>query len=343
MNVKRQFAEVYNMIAKSRVLALQAINKELIELYWQVGSYIFQQVHEEKWGKGVVKNLANYLKKEEPDLKGFSAQNLWRMRQFFEVYETHSHLHSLLKEIPWSAHLHLLSKTESIEEKEFYLRMAVRERYSVRELERQINNALYERFKAGKYPKTPNKISEPPLNQHFKELYVLDFLELPSSHTEKDLQKAIVANLRAFIIELGSEFCFLGEEYRVQVGSTDFFIDLLFYHRELKCLVPIELKKAKFRPEFLGKMNFYLEALDRDVKKPHENPSVGIILCNDREERIVEYALSRNISPLMVAEYETKLIPKEKLKAKVEVFCAAIESSLDAAKEEQASGFRSTG
>lgn len=160
----------------------------------------------------------------------------------------------------------------------------------------------------------------PELNAHFKDLYVLDFLNLSERHTEKDLQNAILKNLKTFILELGSDFTFIGEEYRIQVGNNDFYIDLLFYHRELQCLVPIDpiaigLKIDKFQPEYLGKMNFYLEALDRDVKKPHENPSVGIILCIDKDDQSVEYALSRNISPLLVAEYETKLIPKGKLYA----------------------------
>ncbi len=169
----------------------------------------------------------------------------------------------------------------------------------------------------------------PELNAHFKDLYVLDFLNLPDQHSEKDLQKAILKNLKNFILELGSDFTFIGEEYRIQVGNNDFYIDLLFYHRELQCLVPIELKIDKFQPEYLGKMNFYLEALDRDVKKPHENPSVGIILCRDKDDQTVEYALSRNMSPTLVAEYETKLIPKGKLKAKMQEIYALAKSEED--------------
>ncbi len=327
MEMSQQFAEVYDLIRQARERALRAVNKELIELYWKVGEYISLRVEQEKWGKGVVKELASYLRQAEPDLKGFSPQNLWRMKQFFEAYVGNEKLSPLVRELSWTNNLVILSRTKDEMEREFYLRLSIRERYSKRSLERAINSLTFERVVTTDQKLSP-AVAElhPELNAHFKDLYVLDFLNLPDQHSEKELQKAILSNLKDFILELGSDFTFVGEEYRIQVGNTDFFIDLLFYHRELQCLVPVELKIDKFQPEYLGKMNFYLEALDRDVKKPHENPSVGIILCKDKDDQVVEYALGRNMSPTLVSEYETKLIPKGKLKAKMEEIYALAEA-----------------
>jgi predicted nuclease of restriction endonuclease-like (RecB) superfamily len=169
---------------------------------------------------------------------------------------------------------------------------------------------------------TPNSpiAQTPNLTGVFRDSYVLDFLNLPPSHSEDDLQTALVRCLKDFILELGRDFSFLGQEYRLQVGNSDFFIDLLFYHRELQSLVAFELKIDKFKPEYLGQLEFYLEALDRDIKKPHENPSIGVLLCRDKDDEVVEYALSRVLSPTIVAEYETKLIPKETLRQKLNEF-----------------------
>ena len=154
----------------------------------------------------------------------------------------------------------------------------------------------------------------------FKDTYILDFLNLPEAHSEKDLQQSVVSNLRQFILEFGRDFTFVGQEYRIQVGKNDYFIDLLFFHRGLRCLVMFELKIDDFKPEYLGKLSFYLEALDRDVKKPDENPSVGIILCKSKDDEVVEISLSRNLSPALVAEYKTKLIPKKVLEKKLHEF-----------------------
>ena len=306
------------MIVGARERVFRTVNKELIELYWKVGEYISLRVVEESWGKGVVASLASFLKEKEPDLRGFSARNLWRMKQFFETYRDFPKLSPLLTEIPWSAHLHLLSKTKSTEEKEFYLHLARREKYSVRQLERQIDSALFERVIISE-TKLPTALTElrPELNKIYRDTYALDFLNLPDSHSEADLQKSILKNLRKFIVEIGNDFTFMGEEFRVQVGKHDYFIDLVFYHRELRCLVAFELKIDEFKPEYIGKMNFYLEALDRDVRKEHENPSVGIILCKEKDQEVVEYALSRSLSPTMISEYQTKLIAKSTLQSKL--------------------------
>ena len=208
-------------------------------------------------------------------------------------------------------------KTES--ERLFYLELAATERYSTRELDRQINSGIFERTRLADI-KILQTTHPKPLAGIFRDSYVLDFLNLPSNHSENDLKTALASCLKKFVLELGRDFTFLGEEYRIQVGNSDFFIDLLFYHRELQSLVAFELKIDKFRPEYLGQLEFYLEALDRDIKKPHENPSIGVLLCRDKDDEVVEYALSRSISPTVVAEYEIKLIPKELLRRKLNEF-----------------------
>ncbi|ODS34934.1 MAG: hypothetical protein A7316_04695 [Candidatus Altiarchaeales archaeon WOR_SM1_86-2] len=321
MEIEKQFVEVTELIRKARYNALKSVNTELVNLYWEVGEYISKKVESAEWGKGIVQTLAVYLKQNMPGLKGFSAQNMWRMKQFYETYRDNPKLSTLLRELTWSSHLHILSKTKSIEEKEFYLRLAIKERYPVRELERQIDRGVYERTmlsdtKALKVSPVATQI-HPDISSAFKDTYVLDFLDLPERFSEKDLRKAIIQNLKHFILEFGRDFTFIGEEYRLQVGNNDYFIDLLFFHRELQCLVVVELKIDDFKPEYLGKLNFYLEALDRDVKKLHENPSVGVILCKSKDDEVVEYALSRNLSPALISEYKTKLIDKRILQRKL--------------------------
>lgn len=240
-----------------------------------------------------------------------------------------------MREISWSNNLHILSKTKSIEEKEYYIRLCIKEKYSARELARQIDSAHFERSMLSK-GKVLTNITEtyPKGSNMFEDSYVLEFLNLPEKFYEKDLQKAIIHNLKKFILEFGKDFIFIGEEYKLQVGNNDYYIDLLFYNRELSCLVAFELKIDDFKPEYLGKLNFYLEALDKDVKKPHENPSVGIILCKSKDDDVVEYALNRNLSPALVAEYQTKLLDKKLMQQKLhEIF----ELSMEQVEEENIS------
>lgn len=327
MDLEQQFHEIIQLIRAAKYRALKSVNVELINLYWHVGEYISGKVEGAEWGTGVVSELALYLKRTQPDLKGFSDKSLWRMKQFYETYQGVEKLSTLLRELPWSSHLHILSKTRTLEEKEFYLRLAVKEKYSVRELERQIGAGFYERtmLPGAKVSPVVTQI-HPDIFAVFKDTYVLDFLDLPHSHSEKELQQAIIQNLKHFILEFGKDFTFVGEEYRIQVGNNDYFIDLLFFNRDLRCLVALELKIDDFKPEYLGKLNFYLEALDRDVKKGHENPSVGVILCKSKDNEVVEYALSRTLSPALVAEYQTKLIDKKLLQQKFhELFQLSVE------------------
>ncbi len=315
------FEEVLALIEQSRAQASLAVNTVLIDLYWKVGEYLWRKIRHEGWGKGTVLALAAFVQGKRPGLRGFSPQNLWRMRQFFEAYHDQPMLSALLRELPWSANLHILGRAKRPEEREFYLRMASRNRWPVRELARQMNAGLFERSILNP-PKLSTALRElqPLAAEVFKDVYTLEFLGLPVEHSEADLESALLRNLGLFITELGRDFCFIGSQYPVQVGGQDYALDLLFFHRGMNCLVAIELKIREFRPEDLGKINFYLEALDRDHKKPHENPAVGLLLCATKDSEVVEYCLSRALSPALVAEYETLLPDKTLLKAKLHEF-----------------------
>jgi predicted nuclease of restriction endonuclease-like (RecB) superfamily len=315
------FAEVVEMIQSARQQALTAVNTALIDLYWKLGETISHRITKDGWGKGTVSALASYIQEQNPGVRGFSAQNLWRMRQFFETYEDYPELSTMLRELPWSSNLHILAKTKMPEEREFYLRMAIQQHWSVREVARQIDSALFERSVLNP-PKLSTALREmhPGAEEVFRDSYIVEFLELPEGHLEADLHKSLVSNLRRFLTELGHEFCFIGSEFPLQVGGRDFSLDMLFFHRGLNCLVAIELKIGEFQPEHLGKLEFYLEALDRDVRKTHEGPSIGVLLCASKDSEVVEYALSRSLSPALVSEYQTKLPDKKLLRAKLHEF-----------------------
>ncbi|MEA5127433.1 MAG: PDDEXK nuclease domain-containing protein [Proteiniphilum sp.] len=319
VNQQQNFSKIVLMIRQAQYNAVKTVNKEMIDLYWNVGQYISNQLETAKWGESVVKELATYLATNEPDLKGFSDKNLWRMKQFYEIYRDYPKLSTLLREISWSHNLAIFSRCKTIEEREFYLNICKKESYSFRELDRQISSSLFERSMIGN-AKLPPQVKEihPNILNNFKDNYVLEFLGLPESHNESELQKGLIGQMKKFILELGKNFLFIDEKYRVQVGNSDFYIDLLFFHRGLQCLVAFELKADKFRPEHLGQLNFYLEALDRDAKKPNENPSIGVLLCKDKDTEVVEYALSRYLSPTMVSEYQTQLPDKKILQRKLQ-------------------------
>jgi predicted nuclease of restriction endonuclease-like (RecB) superfamily len=318
------FSEITRLIDSARQRAYQAVNTVLIELYWQVGAYLSGKINAAEWGEGVVEQLAQHIATTQPGLRGFSAKNIWRMRQFYEAYCGSPILSALLRELPWTHNLTILSRSKRPEEREFYLKMAAREKWSSRELERQYNTALFERSVLA-----PAKVSplvtqtHPGATSIFKDSYLVEFLDLPAAHLESDLQRGLLARLKQFLLELGRDFCFIGSEYPLQVGQQDFALDLLFFHRGLNCLVALELKTTRFSPEHLGQLNFYLEALDRDHRKPHENPAIGLLLCASKDDEVVEYALSRSLSPALVAQYQTQLPDKKLLQAKLHEFYAA--------------------
>ena len=223
---------------------------------------------------------------------------------------------AVLTQISWTNHLLIMSGAKSIEERHFYMTLCVKEHYSSRELERQMDSAYYERYMLSSQKPLPDLVPTD-VRSSILDSYVLEFLDLPKDYSESNLRKAIIANLKDFILEFGRDFSFIGEEYRIQVGGQDFYIDLLFYNRALSCLVPVELKIGKFKPEHIGQINFYLEALDRDVKRPSENPSVGVILCAAKDDAVVEYALSRSLSPTLVSDYTLRLPDKKLLQGKL--------------------------
>ncbi|OJW01346.1 MAG: hypothetical protein BGO52_07330 [Sphingobacteriales bacterium 44-61] len=349
MELKNHFENIRLIIRQGRAKALQAAYTEQLKVYWNIGAYVHQKLDASNWGVKVVDTLASWLKENEPGLKGFDRRELYRMQDFYltwhnldwsalketgtaivatlspqlqsinnQRFQIVGSLTPQLGEIPvilgklsWTHHVEILKGASVLEEKVFYLLLAIREAYSVRDLRRQIKTSLYERQKmssqrivASQHPAAEK------IPTIFRDKYIFEFLDLPQQHNESDFQKALIGRLKQFILELGKDFIFMGEEYHLQVGKRDFYIDLLFFHREMQCLVGFELKVQEFEPEHLGKLNFYLEALDRDVKKPHENPSIGVLLCKSKENEVVEYALSRNISPALVADYETKMIDK---------------------------------
>ena len=251
----------------------------------------------------------------------------------FETYKDDEFVSALLTQISWTNHLLIMSKAKTMEERNFYVALAAKERYSSRELERQLDSSYYERYMLSSEKRLPELVSQD-VRRSILDTYVLEFLDLPDQFSERNFRKAITENLKQFILEFGKDFTFIGEEYRVQVGGQDFYIDLLFYNRALSCLVPIELKIGRFKPEHVGQINFYLEALDRDVKKPNENPSVGLILCASKDNAVVEYALSRSMSPTLVSDYTLCLPDKKILKDKLrELTELALESEAEQDEE----------
>ena len=318
---QNDFNEITQLIVAARQRAVQTVNTTLIELYWQVGRTISRKIAQAEWGDGVVTQLAAHLARTQPGLRGFTRPNLFRMRQFYEAYQGDEKVSPLVRQLPWTHNLIILNQSKRPEEREFYLHMAIKEKWSKRALERQIKSALFERTVLHPVKVSPLvSQTHPDALSVFKDSYLVEFLDLPQGHAEADLHQGLLLRLKEFLIELGRDFCFVGSEYPLQVGGRDFALDLLFFHRGLNCLVAIELKVGRFEPEYLGKLSFYLEALDRDVKKSHENPAIGVLLCASKDDEVVEYTLGRTLSPALIAEYQTQLPDKALLQAKLHEF-----------------------
>lgn len=317
-NIKNNenFSEIISIIETAKMRALKAVNTELITMYYEVGKYLSELCSNSKFGDKVINDVEMYISKNNPTIKGFNRRGLYRMKQFYELYKDDELVTPLVTQISWTNHLIIMSGCKTKEERLFYIKLCIKENYSKRELERQIDSAYYQRYLLSVNKPLPEVVPNV-VKGNILDTYVLEFLDLPEQYTENNLKKAIIGNLKSFILEFGKDFTFIGEEYRVQVGGQDFYIDLLFYNRALSCLVAIELKIGKFKPEHIGQLNFYLEALDRDVKKTNENPSVGLVLCATKDDAVVEYALSRSMSPTMVAEYTLKLPDKKLLENKL--------------------------
>lgn len=310
------FAEIAQIIEEARDNAYRKVNEELILMYQRVGQFLSEKSKEANYGDRYIVSLSDYIQRQFPGIKGFNRRGLYRMKQFYETYAHNEKVSALLTQLSWTNHLLIMSGSKSDEEREFYIRLAVKERYSSRQLERQMDSGYYERYMLSK-----SKLLPEPLHSEqnpFLDQYVVEFLDLPDTFHENDFRKALVKGMRDFILELGKDFTFVGEEYPIQVGGEDYRIDLLFFHRSLHCLVAMELKVGKFKPEYVSKMDFYLEGLDRQIRKPDENPSVGLLLCASKNDEVVEYAMSRTLSPMMVAQYQLQLPDKDVLLKKLQ-------------------------
>lgn len=286
-------------------------------MYWKVGEFLSKETEHASYGDAYIDEISREIQETFPGIKGFNRRGLYRMKKFYETYKDNDIVTPLVTQISWTNHLLIMSGCKTDEEREFYIRLCIKENYSKRQLERQLDSGYYERYmllKETLLPESVKKLGENP----FLDSYVMEFLDLPNEFHENDLRKALIRNMKDFILELGKDFTFIDEEYKVQVGGDDFRIDLLFYHRGLQCLVAIELKIGKFKPEYISKLDFYLEALDRQVKKENENPSVGLLLCAAKNDEVVEYAMSRTMSPMLVSQYQLQLPDNAVLEKKLQ-------------------------
>ncbi|HNY51674.1 MAG: hypothetical protein BWY69_01594 [Planctomycetes bacterium ADurb.Bin401] len=306
--------EIKQRIRAAQYEALKAVNHEMIRLYWDIGRMIVEKQEKEGWGKAVVETLAGDLQKEFPGVQGYSARNIWYMRTFYTVYRKNEKLQPLVAEISWSKHLVIIDRCKDNLEREFYIHMTRKFGWTKNVLIHQIENKTYEKtlLNQTNFSKTlPEKIKNQ-ARLAIKDEYSFDFLELGEEHSEMELERALISRVNRFLVEMGGAFAFLGNQFRLEINGKEFFIDILLYHRRLKCLVAIELKIGEFKPEFAGKMQFYLAALDDLVKMPDENPSIGIILCKEKDRTIVEYTLRESKKPIGVAKYKVVArLPKE--------------------------------
>ncbi len=306
--------EVKSRIVTARIQAIRSVNKELIKLYWDIGKSIVERQKQYKWGNSIVEVLARDLKEAFPEARGFSERNVWNMRRFYEEYKTKPFLQQLVAEIPWGHNLVIMEKVAEAKEREYYIKSSRNFGWSRNVLLNQIKAGAYalsQKKKVHNFPKAlPVHLAEQ-ADEAIKSVYNLDFLGIAKPVLERELEKRLVEKVKLFIMELGYGFSFLGNQYRLTLGNNEYFVDLLFFNRRLKCLVALELKTGKFEPEYAGKMDFYLQLLDEQVKLKEENPSIGIILCADKDDIIVEYALRSVKKPVGVSEYYlTKKLPK---------------------------------
>lgn len=379
-----QFGAVQKIIIYHRTRALQNVNEESLLLSWEVGHYVSDRLKSSEWGSKVVTQLSEFLRRNDPTLRGFSRKNLYRMVSFYETYSSagfseqiatlpfvssemarlqiankqdskvvsfemtqlqstdnennefvSSEMIQLQKADPmpriltlvnWTSHIEILASCRTFPERIFYMLYANKERLNVKELSNAIAKDAYTSILSSPQRQSVGFKQIYPNNSYdFKDRTVLDFLGLPAKHTEKQLQKGILEHMKEFVLELGKDFLYMGSQYPLEVDGEIYKIDLLFFHRGLQCLICCELKSTPFKPSYMGQLEFYLEALDRDVKRSNENPSIGILLCESAKRQVVEYALSRSLSPTMIAEYKRQLIPKDVLQRSLDEFCSYLE------------------
>lgn len=356
IELEKQFAYVDSIINRHRTTAIAKVNVESLLTAWEVGRYISIQLKSSRWGSKVVSDLADYLKRQNPKRRGFGKRNLYNMVKFYDIYSAVEFtdlvqrlklgeivqlpiaqlvdqplmpLPNILAITTFTNHVEIFNRCKSFEESVFYMLYAAHQRLKTEELRRSIVTQTYATLlDKDKMMLLNLREKYPNIDFVLKDKAIVDFLDLPQKHNEHHLHKGLLAHMKEFILELGKDFLFVESEFAVQVGGSTRRIDLLFYHRALQCLVAIELKTIDFEPEFVGKMDMYLEALDRDVKRDNENPSIGIILCPSADRSMVEYTLSRSLSPTMVAEYRSKLIPQEVMQRSLDEYCTFLNKNL---------------
>jgi len=356
-----EFQQVHGIISLHRSRALQTVNNENLLAAWEIGAFVSERLNTSAWGSKTVTQLSEYLRAQDPTLRGYSRPSIYNM---VALYETYSSQHFIECQERWNLdecvpsvtaridptaiissvtrqlvqsetapiphflnlttltnHFEILNACKTFEERIFYVLYAHQERLSLRELRRCLKNNTFASLMGDKRNlSTGLKRIYPQAVPMLKDNVFVDFLGLPRRHSEKRLQRGILDNLKAFILELGKDFLFYDKEYPLHVGHSTFKIDLVFFHRGLQCLVAVELKTGTFKPEYMGQLEFYLEALDRDVRRSNENPSIGILLCQEADRSVVEYAMGRSLSPTMVAEYKRQLIPKDVLQHSLDAF-----------------------
>lgn len=313
LNYPRLLTEIKERIRTAQYEALKVVNKELVSLYWDIGRMIVERQTDADHGAAITEKLSEDLRAEFPGIRGFSRRNVFYMREFYLLYRDDERVQPLVAQIGWSHNLVILQRCKDNLEREFYIRMTRKFGWSKNVLIHQIENQSYEKSMLGQtnFDQTLTPELQAQAKLAVKDEYTFDFLELGEQHTERDLERSLISRIEDFLRAMGGMFAFMGSQYRLEVDGEEFFIDLLLFHRRLKALVAIELKIGKFAPEFVGKMQFYLRALDKQVKQDDENPSIGIILCKEKKRTIVEYALHDATKPIGVATYEiTKTLPK---------------------------------
>ena len=306
-------AEIKERIRLAQYAALKAVNTELVGLYWDIGRMIVDRQADAQHGSSIAEQLSKDLRSEFPGISGFSRRNVFYMREFYLLYRKDERVQPLVAQIGWSHNLVILQRCKDPLEREFYILMTHKFGWSKNVLIHQIDNQSYEKSLLGQtnfdQSLTPELRAQAKLA--VKDEYNFDFLEMGEEHSERELERALINRIENFLRAMGGMFAFMGSQYRLKVDGKEFFIDLLLFHRRLRCLVAIDLKIGEFQPEFVGKMQFYLTALDRQVRQEDENPSIGIILCKEKNRTVVEYALHDARKPIGVATYEiTRTLPK---------------------------------
>ena len=321
---KKFLVELKEKVKNSQLKAAIKVNYELLNLYWELGKKITEKQKEYSWGDSFISNLSNDLKKEFPDMKGFSVQNLKNIRYWYLFYAEYliglqpvsqlKKIENKIKSIPWGHNQRIMYKCKSVREAIFYVEKTIENGWSRTILEHQIDSKLYERLGSAisnfdsRLPKVQSELAK----QTIKDPYNFDFLTLRDKYDERELEDALVKQITSFLLELGTGFSYIGRQVHLKVGDSDFYIDLLFYHVKLHCYVVVELKTEKFKPDFAGQLNFYVTAVNRDLKSQEDNQTIGILICRDKDNVVAEYSLANISQPIGISKYEiSKLLEKE--------------------------------